>query len=673
MSPERPTVAPRRTSGKSARALAILATVPCLWMLVGAANAQLLSPSDRSVYGAAFSASDEGDWARAEQLADAADIPLPGKVLLWRRLSDADSGATFRQIAEFIRSNPDWPGISQLRRNAEEAMFAAVSNDEAIAWFETYPPLTANGLTVYGRALLATGQGERAASVVRAAWPDIGMGRSQQRFFLEHLGRLLTPEDHVRRLDALLWAGREAEAEAMYALVDRDRRALAEARLRLAARAPGVDGAVAAVPAGLRDDPGLIYERVRWRRARNLTEGAVEMLAQEPADPPYASLWWTERNILARRLFEARDYAGAYALTSSHRQTAGFPELQAEWFSGFLALRFLDRPSDALRHFQRLYERSVAGDAISPISRARGAYWTARSYEALGQAAEAQQWYGVAAQYDTAFYGQLAAERLGRPTVNPALGDPPLPAGAEASFAGEELVRIARMLHELGQTDVADRFLFAVLATAEDPVRHVLTGQTALDLGRPFLAVRTGKEAVRNGFMLGRTGYPVIELSSADPRAERALVFSVIRQESEFREDAVSSAGARGLMQLMPRTAVRLAGVLGITHSTGMLIDEPSHNIRLGSRFIADRVEAYRGSYVLAIAAYNAGPGRVSEWVAALGDPRRPDVDAIDWIESLPFYETRNYIQRVLETTQVYRVRLGGDGPAGGLSRDLNR
>ena len=229
------------------------------------------------------------------------------------------------------------------------------------------------------------------------------------------------------------------------------------------------------------------------------------------------------------------------------------------------------------------------------------------------------------------------------------------------------------MLHELGQTDMTDRFLFAVLATAEDPVRQVLTGRTALDLGRPFLAVRTGKEAVRNGFMLGRTGYPVVELSSADPRAERALVFSVIRQESEFREDAVSSAGARGLMQLMPRTAVRLAGVLGITHSTGMLIDEPSHNIRLGSRFIADRVEAYRGSYVLAIAAYNAGPGRVSEWVAALGDPRRPDVDAIDWIESLPFYETRNYIQRVLETTQVYRVRLGGDGPAGGLSRDLNR
>jgi soluble lytic murein transglycosylase len=340
---------------------------------------------------------------------------------------------------------------------------------------------------------------------------------------------------------------------------------------------------------------------------------------------------------------------------------------QAEFLAGWLALRFLDRPEDASRHFRALYE-----NVSTPISLSRGAYWAGRAAEALRRPEEAAQWYGLAAQHVTTFYGQLAAERLspGGLLVMPAEPEPD--AETAAAFAGRELVRIARMLNRISPEGDREgpfvRRLGLDAATAEE---HVLTSRLALDLARPDLAVWAGKQGVQNA-VIAAAGYPVIDMPrSGNP--DPALVHALIRQESTFDRRAVSPAGARGLMQLMPGTAQEVARKLGITHSNVRLTDDPEYNVTLGSWYIQNLLERFNGSYVLAIAAYNAGPARVQGWLRQFGDPRAEGIDPVDWIELIPIYETRNYVQRVLEGMYVYRARLNGGTYRLTLGDDLRR
>ena len=520
---------------------------------------------------------------------------------------------------------------------------------------------------------MSAGDRGRAMDVLRAAWPEIELTASEQQTLLGQSGALLSASDHIARLDALVWAERAGEARRMYPLVDDGHRRLAEARLRLAGRQAGVDAAIAAVPTSLQNDPGLVYERLRWRRRADRTAQAIELFAQQPAAPQHADRWWRERHILARRLFNAGDYSGAYAVASGHRQTEGFPALQAHWFSGFVALRFLDRADLATGHFRQLYERAMATETVSPISRARGAYWTGRAHEAAGNTEEARRWFETAAAYTTAFYGQMAAERIGRPSVAELPAPPAISAAASSQFAADERVRVVQQTSQLGETDFVDSFLWSLLSTADDPPALAQVAELGQSVGRTFVTVRAGKAATRLGTTIDFASYPLPNLSTADPRVERPLVLGIIRQESEFRTDAVSPAGARGLMQLMPQTAQSVARQLGVSHAQSMLTVDEGHNVRLGSSYLAGRISRFGGSYVLAIAAYNAGDHRVDRWLAQYGDPRTGSVDMIDWIESIPFYETRNYVQRVLESTQVYRQRLGEAPLSGALERDLTR
>ena len=298
----------------------------------------------------------------------------------------------------------------------------------------------------------------------------------------------------------------------------------------------------------------------------------------------------------------------------------------------------------------------------------------AGAYEAMGQTADAQQWYQVAAQHRTAFYGQVAAGRLNQPTVPALPADPTADAATVAAFRADELVRAAVALSQIDQTVRTDVFLSALARTADgSAVRRTLIAQLAAQLGRPNLTVRTAKGGIFEGVILYETGYPVISLAAADPRPERALVLALIRRESEFNVDIASSAGALGLMQLMPATARNVASQIGVQHTQALLTTDANHNILLGSTYLGDMLDRYNGSYILAIAAYNAGPGRVDGWIERLGDPRSGRVDVIDWIERIPIYETRNYVQRVLEDTQIYRMRLGETPVVGGLEADLAR
>jgi soluble lytic murein transglycosylase len=440
-------------------------------------------------------------------------------------------------------------------------------------------------------------------------------------------------------------------------------RALLRARLAFATDPESAEAALSAVPESLRRDPGLTYQRIKFYREQERDEDAVTLLDKDTAEP-HPALWWSERNILARRALDRKDYETAYRLARDRHQTEAAQIADADFLAGWIALRFLNQPSVAAEHFAFMHEH-----VSSPASKARAAYWRARAAEALGEPDE--EWLGRAARYETNFYGQLAAEKLHR-----AISLPPEPkptAEDQAEFSRSDLVRAARLLHaNTSGPGRAELFLARLGEIEKTPGGQALTARLAREVNAIPLSVTLAKRAAQNNIATLNEGYPVLtSMHVAAP--EPALVHAIIRQESLFNVSAVSPAGAIGLMQLMPATANSEARKLNIKHTTSLLSESPAHNVTLGAAYLDDMINNFNGSYVLAIASYNAGPGHVRNWLADNGDPRGSDIDPIDWIELIPIPETRNYVQRVLENTEIYRSRLSGRPVEARLEEDLRR
>ncbi len=614
-------------------------------------EAHALSEADQALYAQAFEEVEEGNWQDAYGLAARASDQRLAEVIYWLDLQDTETEEPFSEILGFMLDHPDWPRLRTLRGIAEEAMPDDLPANDVIAYFGAYPPVETAGIVRYGLALIRSGQDAEATALVRSAWVADDFSASEEADFLKYFRSRLTLDDHLARLDRLLWEGKTFSAKRMLNRVGQDQAALAFARITLRSAEPGVDGAINRVPAELRDDPGLIFERLRWRRVKGFDDSAAELLMPSPDELVYPDLWARERLILARRYLDNDDAATAYRLLADHGNTNGAFHHEVDWLAGWVALRKLDEPAVALDHFMTFYE-----GVGYPISRSRGAYWAGRAAEAMGDMEQARVWYDLAADHGNTFYGQLGAEKL---DVAPRFAEVPEPTEAEVNaFAADELVTLVRLLDEVGARDQVRRFLLHIGDRADSPATLHLSAQLALVLGRPDLAVSIAKAGVRRGTVLVYAGYPMIDLpteSTVDP----ALALAVIRQESSFDPGAISSAGARGLMQLMPATAQGVADDLGIYHTRAKLTSDPLHNMRLGTAYMAELLDAQGGSYVRAIAAYNAGPSRVYRWINEYGDPTAPGTDIVDWIEQIPFSETRNYVQRVLEALIVYRVLHG--------------
>ncbi len=643
-------------------------------MLAGAAAPAAPTPDPRTEAATkAFAAVDRGRWSDFLRHRKAVRDPLLAKVLTWIDLSRPGSGNSFDAIAAFIAGNPDWPGQWTLQRRAEEAMPPELPDSRVIAWFSEREPVSVDGRIRYGAALLNTGRVDAAREFARATWIDGDFGPRQERQFLNLYGAHLTRDDHEARLDRLLWDDRHRAAKRLLGKVSPDMRRLAEARSLLALRKGGVDAAIARVPKELRDHPGLVYERLRWRRRKGRDAAALEMLRNAPPSPMRPDKWWIERETLARAALREGLITDAYRLTRDHGLEEGSHFAAAEFLAGWIALRFLNDHDVALNHFSNLYDK-----VSYPISRARAAYWSGRASEALGLKKGARLWYGIAARFPTTFYGQLAAARL---DARESLRLPPdaHPAPAEVrAFNKHELVRIARRLRAIGQHERITPFGLRLANLSQSAGWSALTAELALDLDRPDLAVRIARRSVLELQPIVAPGYPTVSLPAPrldddQPHPEPGLVHALIRQESGFGRTAVSPAGARGLMQIMPATARRVARDSGLRYAKARLTSDADYNLILGQTYLGGLLERYDGSYVLALAAYNAGPSRVKRWIEAYGDPREGVLDPIDWIESVPFSETRNYLQRVLEALQVYRARLDKTRIALTLEQDLNR
>ena len=595
----------------------------------------------------------------------------------WLYLKAKPKEAGFRRLVAFIDRKPNWPSLSKLRRSAEKRLFEnRADSGTVLAYFKRHRPLSGYGMAALARAYLAGGDRKSAAKWIRRAWRSHWLAKKDELAILRSgLGRFISAADHKKRMNIMLYRRATAAVGLRAAgYLGRDYIRLANARLMLMKRSKKAPRYVAAVPARLSRDTGLLYNRIQYLRRKKHYGKSRSLLLRAPV--AHASLgnpviWWSERRVGARLAVAQRAYRQAYRIAAAHGFKSGRYLREGEFLAGWIALRFLKKPQTALKHFNRL-----RAAATTRRHMARGEYWLGRTYRRLGQKERARQHFSNAANNPLVYYGQLAINALGKP-AHLSFPRPPRPNAAERrTFAGNELVRVIRLLAKTGYIRKADAFFSTLLYRYKSAGMLVQLANLADRLGTKKWVVRVGKSAVSRGLPLYTHAYPVRGLppfpATASPGVEKAIVFGLIRQESEFDAAAGSRVGAQGLMQIMPGTARLIARKHGHKYSRRWLTSKPHYNVQLGVKHLRDLLVRFNGSYVMAIAGYNAGGGNVRRWARSFGDPRSGKVDPVDWIETIPFTETRTYVHHVLENIQVYRSRLGDRSPVR-LMADLRR
>jgi len=603
----------------------------------------------------ALDALGDGRWERAAQLAER-DGPGAAALVEWYRLR-AGRG-TAAEVLTFLQAHPDWPGLARLRARAEPD-FAGATDAQVLAFHAGGLPETGAGVLRLDRALRAAGQAGDADASVVLAWRSFDLSADEHGAFMAAHADLLAAH-HDARLDMTLWRGLR-DAELMLPLASANARAVAEIRQAASAGQRGLDAKIASLPEALRDDPGLAHAQFERYLEIDEDQKAIALMRSQSAIEGglgRPDRWAGWRRALAHRMMRGGEHVVAYDLASRHQLTSGAAFADLEWLSGYLALRFLDEPALALDHFQRL--RAAVG---TPISLGRAGYWIGRAQEALGDIEAAQIAYEEGAAHQTSFYGLLAAEKAGLPIDPDLAGTESFPDWRAAPFAQTPLFQAAVLAHAAGQLTLSEQ-LFVALSETQDRTGIGQIAAVLEQMQAPHLQVMVGKAAAGRGIVLPGPYYALHPMQQMDLSAPMEMALAIARRESEFDFGVTSGAGAEGLMQLMPGTASDVARDLGLAHAPARVLSDWRYNAQLGSTYIAQLSRMFDANVVMISAGYNAGPQRPIRWMETFGDPREQDaggMDIIDWIEHIPFNETRNYIHRVTESLPVYRARLGKD------------
>ncbi|MBI1239289.1 MAG: transglycosylase SLT domain-containing protein [Alphaproteobacteria bacterium] len=632
--------------------------------------------SDTTRLRQAYQAIDKADFSAARSFAAQMNDSVARRLVEWRMATIEGSGASFDQIDRFWRENTAWPQRVTLRRRAEAVLPTSWSPDEVIAWFAGNAPESAMGKLRLGEAHLSKGNSDYGSRLVQEAWIEGDFTPAQETAILASHRPLLTPAINRLRADRLLFDEQRSAAQRMLTVLDGQTVTLVKTRIEVARNLPTVERTLSGLPATLRGDAGLLFEEARWNRLKGRDREAWPLLLSAPSslpNPSGAEAFWQERHIQARNAIEVGLYDKAYLMVANHGMKAGsgVAYAEAEFLAGWLALRFLNNTAAAAKHFAALRE-----GVNYPISLARANYWLGRTAEKAGRPAEATAHYQAAAGFGETFYGQLALAALS-PQAQLSL-----PSGqvdtkaARTAFEAHDMTRAVRFLAAINDERYLRIFALHFADIATDAPTYALLATLLREEGYANLALRVAKRALQKQVPLMVHAYPVVDVPRYNGRGsapEAALVLGLSRQESEFDPNAVSPAGARGLMQLMPKTAQATARAHGLRYAKDRLLGDTDYNMSIGMAHLSDLLRSYNGSYILSIAAYNAGGGRVRQWISTYGDPRSAGIDPIDWIEKIPISETRNYVQRVLENTQVYRQRLAGRPVPLGTVTDLWR
>lgn len=603
---------------------------------------------------AAIQLADDGDYQAAFESVDTA---VSRDVLTWMQLRDGNG--SFDDYRTFLDNHPDWPGQTRLYTRAERAIEKGGDAADIIAWFGDRTPETGIGAVRLAEALIVQGDPDAAEDVIIAAWLNLRLLAEDQTAILDGFADVVAPH-HVERADNLLWRWLTDEAARMIPLLDDDQAALVAARIAYI-RERGINDAIAAVPAALRTNAGLAYDRYNWLASDGERTEAIAILkgrstSADALGEPFR--WSSWRRVLARWEMREGRIQSAYDLASNHFLTEGSSYADLEWLSGYIALRYFDDATLALSHFD-----AMAAAVDTPISLGRAGYWRGRAYQALGDANAAALAYAEASDHQTSFYGLLAGEQLGM-ALDPALtGRADARDWQGADVLENELVIAALALLEAGERGLATQF-FAQLGRQLDADDTGRLAALMEDMDQSYYAVLLGKAAAARGIIVPSAYFPMHGVADMDLPVEPALSLAIARRESEFNAGAGSPVGALGLMQLMPATAQEVAGFLDLPYSKARLTSDWTYNAQLGSKYLSVLQDQFGFSPVQIAAGYNAGPSRPWSWMDQRGDPRIGEADVVDWIEHIPFRETRNYVMRVTESIPVYRARLTGQtGP----------
>jgi len=624
------------------------------------AQSKYYSQKDYSLAKKSIRAMEKSQWSTALSLSKKAKDKSINNFIKWRHLLTTGNQASFYDYMAFIKNNEDYPRISRIKYLAEHKLSTdRISPKKIIDWFGSDEPLSGFGMLILGESHIQTGEIKKGISLIKEGWITAELSRSNMKYFRSKYKKYLDSSDYIKRADYLAWENKHWDLKRMLRYLPKDYQLLYTARQILMSKSYGVDQAIKNVPEKLKNDAGLNYDRLKWRRKRGRTDASLEILFKIKNDKDYLvrpDKWWTERAIMARALIYKNKYETAYKIASKHSLDKGPKFADAEWISGWIALSFLDDPILAIDHFNNFYQ-----NVSYPISLSRGAYWLGRSYEKIGDKEQSKQWYGEATKYLSTYYGQLAFLKT-KPNETFELDEQTIVSDTyKKYFYKKELVKIVHLLNELNK----DRYTKNILRhLANDNIENgseILAAELATNISRYDFAIQISKIASYQKRFHNNFNYPIISTPkyvNGRKIPETAFILSLIRQESEFDMRANSHVGAQGLMQLMPYTAKLVAKQAKLPYSKSRLTSDPEYNINLGSHYIAGLILQYDGAYPFATAAYNAGPKRVKYWKKINKDPQKKQIDFVDWVELIKFKETRNYVQRVMENYNVYRYIL---------------
>ncbi|MDC0569058.1 lytic transglycosylase domain-containing protein [bacterium] len=618
------------------------------------------SKKDFNIAKKAISEMKKSNWSSSLKIAKKAKDKSIYNFIQWRHLLTLGNQASFYEYKVFIDRNRQYPRVDRLRFLAEHKLSTSkISPKKIIDWFGQTEPLSGYGKMILGESYALTGDKTKGTKLIKEGWITAKMSKNELKFFRKKFKKFLDADDYIKRADYLAWNAKYWDLKRITRYLPKDYELLYTARQILISKGYGVDQAIKNVPEKFKNDAGLNYDRLKWRRKKGRVDSSAEILLKIKNDKDYLVMpnkWWKEREIISRALIYKKKYETAYIISSNHGMTEGSDFAAAEWMSGWISLSFLNDPLNAKDHFQNFYN-----NVNYPISTSRGAYWLARSYEKLGDREQSNKWYLEASKYLTTYYGQLAFLKLNPNGKFELKKDLEVDNKYRYTFFNKELVKIVYLLDELKE-DKYTKFILRHLANDNiNKGSEILAAEIATSIERYDFAIQVSKIASYQKRFHNKFNYPLISTPktiNGRKIPESALILSIIRQESEFDLRANSHAGAKGLMQLMPYTAKLVSKQAKLPYSKSKLTTDPEYNINLGSHYIAGLILQYDGAYPFAVAAYNAGPNRVKYWKKINKDPQKKQIDYVDWVELIKFRETRNYVQRVLENYNVYRYIL---------------
>ena len=590
--------------------------------------------------------------------------PIAKTILKWAMLRSGHGD--WKEYQNFLNDNPQWPGLKKLKEQAEIKIPENGNPQDILDFFGKQNPQTGFGALKLINALIATNKSNRANKILYYSWGNLSLSLNEQKDFLNY--ELLTEFHHEDRINNLLWRGEVKGAKSILHLTSSQMQKLIKARIGLQLGASNVDQLIASVPNIYKDEPGLAFDRFQWRIRKNRWDDAENLLidrTQISSSLGRPEKWAKRRRGFARRAMRANQPKLAYYLASNHQLTAGANYADLEWLSGYISMVYLDAPDQSRKHFEN-FNLAVS----SPISKARAGYWLGKVNEKYGHLEQAAKDYKVSANFQMTYYGQLSSERLKLNNNQSFFDDESIFTWRAASFVDDAVFQAAVLLHK-AEKFVMMRWFMTHMAETLDRDGLLRLSNYAHEKNVHFVEIGIAKEAAKRGIILPKAYFPINEIPTYSNNIPPEVILSIARRESELNMNAISPAGAIGLMQILPSTAKQMSKELGIKFSYKKLKSDAKYNVKLGSAYLSKLIDMYEGSYLLAFAAYNAGPRKVNEWIKLYGDPRDSLVSVINWVEHIPYKETRNYVMRVSESLHVYRIRINGSTPSVSLTKDL--